>query len=65
MLFISHDLAVVRQLCDDVAVMKDGQLVEAGPATRVINHPGDPYTQELVRAVLAFGTALLEQGVVR
>lgn len=48
LLFVSHDLAVVREVCDDVIVMLDGRVVEAGPIKRVIEEPQHPYTQGLV-----------------
>lgn len=47
-LFISHNLAVVEQLCDQVAVMKDGRIVETGPAEEVIHCPQHEYTRALV-----------------
>ncbi|MFM9376431.1 dipeptide ABC transporter ATP-binding protein [Gordonia sp. VNK21] len=50
-LFISHDLAVVEQVSDEVVVLRAGQVVEAGPAASVLSSPADEYTRELVAAV--------------
>lgn len=50
-LLISHDLAVVARLADEVCVMRDGVIVEAGPAEQVLHRPRHPYTRTLVDAV--------------
>jgi ABC-type dipeptide/oligopeptide/nickel transport system ATPase component len=52
---VSHDLAVVEQLCDDVVVMKAGKVVDAGPVTEVLDRPRHPYTQLLTTEHRAYG----------
>jgi ABC-type glutathione transport system ATPase component len=54
-LFISHDLAVLAELCDRLAVMQRGVIVETGPTARVLGDPRDDYTKELVAAVPKIG----------
>ncbi len=50
LILISHDLAVVRYLCEDVAVMRNGKIVEYGPSHAVLRHPQDEYTKALLAA---------------
>jgi peptide/nickel transport system ATP-binding protein len=50
-LFVSHDLNVVRLLCDRVIVMRTGRIVEQGPSERVLGDPQDAYTKELLTAI--------------
>ena len=50
-LLITHDLGVVAEVCDRVAVMHAGQIVEVGPATTIFARPLHPYTQALVRSI--------------
>ena len=54
LLFVSHDLAVVRQMCDRVMVMKAGQAVESGACDKVLVNPDHPYTQGLLQAMPRF-----------
>jgi peptide/nickel transport system ATP-binding protein len=50
MLFITHDLRVAAQVCDTVAVMRAGRVVETGPASEVFARPRHEYTQALFAA---------------
>ena len=50
-LFISHDLGVVQYLCQNVAVMRQGRLVEVGPTAQILSNPKETYTQALLDAV--------------
>jgi peptide/nickel transport system ATP-binding protein len=51
LILISHDLAVVRYLCEQVAVMRQGKLVEYGPTELVLTHPREDYTKALLAAI--------------
>jgi peptide/nickel transport system ATP-binding protein len=54
-LFISHDMAVVTRLCDRIAVMLKGRLVECGPVEAIIRNAQHPYTKNLLDAVPRLG----------
>ena len=58
MLFISHDLAVVSQVADRVAVMRGGMLLEQGPCADLFRDPRHPYTRALLGAIPTLGTPL-------
>ena len=61
-LFISHDLKVVRALSDEIIVMREGEVVEYGNASRVLQNPQSPYTRALVTA--AFDLSVNEENAV-
>lgn len=50
-LFVTHDISVAEHLAQKVVVMKEGQIVESGPAHQVLRHPEQVYTQKLLKAV--------------
>ena len=50
-IFISHDLSLVRQLCRKIIVMQDGRIVESGTAEEIFKNPGQEYTRKLITAI--------------
>lgn len=53
--FISHDLAIVRAMADEVAVMKDGRIIEQGEARRIMDAPREAYSRALIAATFQTG----------
>ena len=58
LVFVSHDLSVVRHMCSRIAVVHDGQIVEMGPTDEIYENPQHPYTRQLIAAVPTLGKAL-------
>lgn len=50
-MFISHDLSLIRQICDRVVVMQDGEIVEQGDCRQIFEHPVEEYTKRLIEAI--------------
>jgi oligopeptide/dipeptide ABC transporter ATP-binding protein len=55
LILVSHDLSIVAEICDRVAIMYAGRIVESGAVRKVYEEPGHPYTQALMRAVPRLG----------
>jgi peptide/nickel transport system ATP-binding protein len=62
LVFVSHDLSVVRHVCDRVAVMQDGEIVEIGATEQIYTDPQHPYTKRLIAAVPNMRRALAGAG---
>lgn len=62
LLFVSHDLGVVRHLCSEVIVMKDGRIVESGPTEDIYANPQEDYTSRLIAATPSLAEALAAAG---
>jgi peptide/nickel transport system ATP-binding protein len=53
-LFVSHDLNVVRMMCENTVVLRNGRIVEIGVSQEIFNHPASPYTRDLLAAIPHF-----------
>jgi len=66
-LYISHDLLSVSSICDRIAILNEGEIVECGPTGQIFNHPTHPYTRRLIEALPEKPTLLRDerpQGVI-
>jgi oligopeptide/dipeptide ABC transporter ATP-binding protein len=57
LIFITHNLGIVARMCDAVAVMYAGRIVESGPVRRIFDAPAHPYTRALLESIPRFGEA--------
>ncbi len=60
-LYISHDLLSVSSICDRIAILNEGEIVECGPTGQIFNHPGHAYTRKLIEALPEKPTLLHNQ----
>ncbi len=58
LIFITHNLGIVARMCDSVAVMYAGRVIESGPVRRIFNAPAHPYTQALIESIPRLGGGL-------
>jgi len=58
LIFITHNLGIVAHMCDNVAVMYAGRVIESGPVRRIFNAPAHPYTQALIESIPRLGGGL-------
>ena len=56
LIFVTHDLGIVAEICDHVAIMYAGRIVEYGGVHRIFENPAHPYTRALLRALPKMGT---------
>jgi len=63
MIFITHNLALLRSIAETVVVLRDGKVVESGPVDQVLEHPKDPYTAALIEDVPVLAGTAVTQGM--